>query len=294
MLEGLSFLHRCGIIHTDIKPENILLKSPLADPPPPTKTMFDLVQEQISNHPDYLSLKQQCEDMNLSAVERKTLKTKLKRLRMKLKKGISSAGIPTLWGFFNFNIEKEENRNSEVTEEPVFLELQKSEWIYPDDCFYIKMYVMCPLAVIEKAFGPCHGYGDEQSKCVEYDEISLSHCYCLINPLTQSLIVFSHLLTHSSYSHSLIHSLIILSPTHSHSPHTLILSLITLSPLTDPQYSEWTFSFTSSSSSDSDSINRFQLRGHGVDHHTRLHTLRHILMNTSSLSTLLHSLPCRR
>ena len=45
-----------------------------------------------------------------------------------------------------------------------------------------------------------------------------------------------------------------------------------------PEYGEWSFAFSDSS----DPINRFYLRGHGLDDHSRLHTLRHILMNTVS------------
>ena len=166
MLSGLSFLHKCGIIHTDIKPENILLKSPLFDPPAPTKTMFDLVQEQINGNPEIQSLKQQCDDVNLSAAERKTLKAKMKKVRMKIKKGLSSTGIPTLWGFFRFNFSEAANDTAERIEELTNTELTKAEWIYPEDCFYIKMYILCPLDAMEKAFGPRHGYGDEKSRFV--------------------------------------------------------------------------------------------------------------------------------
>ena len=40
--------------------------------------------------------------------------------------------------------------------------LTPAQWQYPDDCFYIKMYVLCPLQPLQEAFGPCHGYGDEK------------------------------------------------------------------------------------------------------------------------------------
>lgn len=87
MLSGLAFLHDCGIIHTDIKPENVLLKSPLAEPPPPVKTVFDLQQETISNHPEMIQMKKQLEDPAVDAEEKKRLRLRMKRLRLKLRKG---------------------------------------------------------------------------------------------------------------------------------------------------------------------------------------------------------------
>lgn len=128
--------------------------------------MFDLVQEQINGNPEIQLLKQQCDDVNLSAAERKALKAKMKKVRMKIKKGLSSTGIPTLWGFFRFNFSEEENDTAERIEELTNTELTKAEWIYPEDCFYIKMYILCPLDAVEKAFGPRHGFGDEKSRFV--------------------------------------------------------------------------------------------------------------------------------
>lgn len=51
----------------------------------------------------------------------------------------------------------------ESVEEPAAKpKLTPAQWQYPDDCFYIKMYVLCPLQPLQEAFGPCHGYGDEK------------------------------------------------------------------------------------------------------------------------------------
>ena len=44
--------------------------------------------------------------------------------------------------------------------------LKAATWEYPDDCFYIKMYVLCPLSALQTALGPCHCYDDEKKRCV--------------------------------------------------------------------------------------------------------------------------------
>ena len=38
--------------------------------------------------------------------------------------------------------------------------LEPAEWHYPDDCYYIKMYVLCPLRNVEDALGPAHNSPD--------------------------------------------------------------------------------------------------------------------------------------
>lgn len=38
--------------------------------------------------------------------------------------------------------------------------LEPAEWHYPDDCYYIKMYVLCPLKMVEDALGPAHNSPD--------------------------------------------------------------------------------------------------------------------------------------
>ena len=89
--------------------------------------------------------------------------------------GLTSDAMPTLWGFMDFNyatsnasiasiaIDDGDGSNAgESAEEPEKPILAPAEWQYPDDCFYIKMYVVCPLQPLQEAFGPCHGYGDEK------------------------------------------------------------------------------------------------------------------------------------
>ena len=86
MLSGLSFIHHCGIIHTDLKPENVLLKAPLMAPPPEQTTMFDLVQQQIQDNPEVKELQAACEQEGISPEEKKKLKMRLKKLKAKIKK----------------------------------------------------------------------------------------------------------------------------------------------------------------------------------------------------------------
>ena len=74
--------------------------------------------------------------------------------------------MPTLWGFMEFNYAPT-SEGGEVHTEPVTVKLatkpatkpattlattpatkpalKAATWEYPDDCFYIKMYVLCPL-----------------------------------------------------------------------------------------------------------------------------------------------------
>lgn len=86
MLSGLSFLHGCGIIHTDIKPENVLLKSPVMEPPPEQTTMFDILQDQIQKNPEVIQLQSECEREGITPEERKKLRLKLKKVKAKIKK----------------------------------------------------------------------------------------------------------------------------------------------------------------------------------------------------------------
>ncbi|ETV80189.1 CMGC/SRPK protein kinase, variant [Aphanomyces astaci] len=77
MLEGMAFLHdQCKIIHTDLKPENVLLNAPLMKMPP-----FRSVAPA-----DYGGAAVQVDPATLNADERKKLKRKLKRQKQKQSK----------------------------------------------------------------------------------------------------------------------------------------------------------------------------------------------------------------
>lgn len=42
------------------------------------------------------------------------------------------------------------------------LNLSPATWQYPDDCFYIKMYITAPVSLLKSVLGPCHSYADEK------------------------------------------------------------------------------------------------------------------------------------
>ena len=91
--------------------------------------------------------------------------------------------MPTLWGFMEFNYAPT-SEMGEVHTEPVTVKLattpattpatkpatkpalKAATWEYPDDCFYIKMYVLCPLSALQTALRPCHRYDDEKKRGV--------------------------------------------------------------------------------------------------------------------------------
>ena len=52
----------------------------------------------------------------------------------------------------------------EQINEPAPIHITATSWEYPDDCFYIKMYITAPLASLKKAFGPRHAFGDDERK----------------------------------------------------------------------------------------------------------------------------------
>ena len=78
--------------------------------------------------------------------------------------------MPTLWGFMEFNYAPTSEMGEAHTEPAAKLAtkpvLKAATWEYPDDCFYIKMYVLCPLSALQTALGPCHRYDDEKKRGV--------------------------------------------------------------------------------------------------------------------------------
>ena len=71
--------------------------------------------------------------------------------------------LPTLWGFIDFNYTAKSTSKQPITTfTPV---LTPAKWKYPEDCFYIKMFVLCPRIHLEHAFGERQGFGDK--KCNE-------------------------------------------------------------------------------------------------------------------------------
>ena len=206
MLSGLAFLHSCRIIHTDLKPENVLLVAPLPPPPPNRRTMYDVIQEHIKEDLTVIRLKKELKEVK-DDVKLRYLNNQLRIAEERVKHEFTVNRLPTLWGFIDFNYTAKSTSKQPITTfTPV---LTPAKWKYPEDCFYIKMFVLCPRIHLEHAFGERHGFGDKKY----------------------------------------------------------------------PNYSEWTFSFGEDTSC---SQTLFQIRGHGVDSHSRLHDLRHILMNDFS------------
>ena len=82
---------------------------------------------------------------------------------------MSNNGVPTLWGFINFNYKEcpADSGEKVVEPPPQMIPLTPADWQYPDDCFYIKMYILAPLETMTAAVGPKHRFGEEKSGVVQ-------------------------------------------------------------------------------------------------------------------------------
>ena len=70
---------------------------------------------------------------------------------------------------FNYSEDKTDTPAEEMSEKTTVdsLHLTPSTWKYPDDCFYIKMYITAPLPLVKSALGPRHGFGDAERRLLK-------------------------------------------------------------------------------------------------------------------------------
>ena len=86
MLSGLAFLHDCGVVHTDIKPENVLVTSPLLEPPA-RSSVTTRVREGVDRDAEVCRLRRELAAAQGDAERERELRRRLCERRVAVRRG---------------------------------------------------------------------------------------------------------------------------------------------------------------------------------------------------------------
>ena len=303
MLSGLAFLHDCGVVHTDIKPENVLVVSPLLEPPP-RPLVSETLREVVEGDSEVRRLRRELAAAAGDAGRQSELSRRLCERRVIVRRECRNGALVS-WALLEENMtrvagEWEEEEDGEKRGESTHCHMEnRNHMNTTPSSLHTRNVSVSHSNMSNINMNNLNNINNTINNTMRDSTNTNTNT----NSITNTTITNSNSNTTNTNTNTTITNTnttitnttitnTLLSPCQWQYPDdALYVKLFILSPLAAleaalgprhsfgdrprPEFSQWTFAFTDPATQKS---SRFQLRGHGVDKRSRLHDIRHVLM----------------